>query len=333
MTNDQNIIFIISNYINLKKIGKNYTALCPFHNEKTPSFTINEEKQFFYCFGCCKGGTVKTFLNLCEIKNIYKKNYINNIKKFTKLNNNNTNTTEQNTILYKKIIESSISELKKNIKVLNYCLKRNVGLEIIEMFCLGYMPSKSNNPFFKTYKKYKIFRMFSNKIIFPLKNKEGFILGLGGRTIKKNIKQKYINSENTKLFEKKKIIFGLNEVIKYSDYFHENLIIVEGYFDVLSLFSNNITNVISTLGTTIAYEQLNIILNYTKEIFFCYDGDLMGYNASIKNIKKIFEICKLKKKKIKNIKLPKKTDPDSFIILNGAKEFKKLINTTPYILE
>ena len=200
------------------------------------------------------------------------------------------------------------------------------------MFSIGYIPQKTNNTFFKKYKKNKTLRMFLNKIVFPIKSTTGFILGIGGRVIKENIKPKYINIENTKLFEKKKIIFGLYEYLKYSETNHKFLLLVEGYFDVLSLFSNGITNTISTLGTTLSIEQLELIFKYTNEIFFCYDGDVAGYTASSKNIKKIINICKSKKIKIKNIKLPNNTDPDSFINLEGIKKFKKLIEETPYII-
>lgn len=328
---EKDIIYVISNYLNLKKMGKNYVTLCPFHNEKTASFTVTEEQQFFYCFGCKIGGNAETFLKLCKNKNISKKEYLSK-KEIYKKKKYIIFNKENNIIWYKKLVENSILEIKNNHIGLNYCLKRNVNINTIKLFSIGFLTNNINNDFFQKNKKNKTLNMFLNRIIFPIKNEKGIILGLGGRIIGNSIKQKYLNTENTTLFEKKKIIFGLYECLKYSKNFQNFLILVEGYFDVLTLFSNGITNTISTLGTTISIEQLNIIFKYTNELFFCYDGDAAGTSSSLKNIAKIINICKLKKKKIKNIRLPNKTDPDSFITSNGVKNFKKLITDTPYII-
>lgn len=328
---EKNIVYIISNYLNLKKIGKNYVTLCPFHNEKTASFTVTGEQQFFYCFGCKIGGNTETFLKLCKNKNISKKKYLDR-KEICKKKKYIIFNKENNITWYKKFVENSILEIKNNSTGLDYCLKRNVNINTIKIFSIGFLTNNNNNDFFQKNKKNKILNMFLNRIIFPIKNEKGVILGLGGRTIDNSTKQKYLNTENTTLFEKKKIIFGLHESLKYSKNFQNFLILVEGYFDVLTLFSNGITNIISTLGTTISMEQLNIIFKYTNELFFCYDGDTIGTSSSLKNITKIINLCKLKGKRIKNIKLPNKTDPDSFVTLNGVKNFKKLIEDTPYII-
>lgn len=320
------IVQTLNKYLQLKKIGNNYVALCPFHKEKTASFTINPIKQFFYCFGCKINGNAETFLNLYTTTE-NKKNFINaQTHKIIK-------TFPENYLkklkLFKKINLISIFELQKKKIKEHYCLQRKIPFTIIKKFSLGYLPEINVNSFLTKYNVKKTIKILKNRVIIPIKNIFGIIISFSGRTTRENIKPKYINTKNTKFFKKIQHLFGLHEYITYSHQLVNNLIIVEGFFDVLSLITYNINNVVATIGTILSKSQLNKIYKHCNKIFFCYDNDFagnLGYTKNkIKILNSIYNSSDENKIIIKKIKLPVKLDPDIYIKTFGKKKFENLL--------
>lgn len=331
ITNNSTDFFILNETLQLKKTGtNNYVSLCPFHKETTPSFFINFNKNLFYCFGCKIGGsTPKLVSTLTKNKNYnklinYEKKYTKNIEetyitKLLKLHNA--------ALFFKKELNNN------NSNGLNYCKKRQLTTNIIKKFHLGYAPKKQHllkQHNFLFNQDYKSLIKFQNRLIFPIKNEFGIIVGFGGRVIEENKQPKYLNSQNTNLFKKNTILYGLYESLTHSKNWENNIILVEGFFDVLSLFKKKITNVVSTLGTTLSKNQIQTIFNFVDELIVCYDNDQSGNIAIKKHLEKI-SLFKFKKKKIKVITLPKYKDPDAFINTFTKKSFLTLCKNTPLI--
>ncbi|WP_339043020.1 DNA primase [Buchnera aphidicola] len=354
-----NIIDIINSKISLKKKGKNYQSKCPFHEEKTPSFIVSYEKQFYHCFGCNTHGNVIDFLmhydglnfiecieELSILNNIsipYKKNDIN-FQKTYKKRKNLYNIMENIAFIYYKNFFK-----KQSNKALKYIKKRGIKSNILNLFLIGYSNKVSMKKILDTQlKKFnkkdlinagiikinysgKIYNRFNKRIIFPIRDKNGRINGFGGRILTKKKLPKYINSPETKIFHKKKQIYGIYEIKKKRNK-RKYLLVVEGYFDVISLNQFNIKNSVSILGTACTQEQIKILFNLTDIIIFCYDGDKAGKKASwntlIKSLPYLYG-----KRLIKFIFLPKNEDPDSILKKEGKNKFKKRIKKSIFMSE
>ncbi|WP_343187804.1 DNA primase [Buchnera aphidicola (Periphyllus koelreuteriae)] len=348
-----NIVDLIQSKIQLKKKGKNYQTKCPFHEEKTPSFTVSYEKQFYHCFGCHSHGNVIDFLmnydNLTFIECIEELSILNNIPIPYK---NNTIYTQNK---YKK--RQNLYDLMKNIsqiyyknfinknsnKAKEYIKNRKINKKILNLFLIGYSNSIAMKKILKTQlKKFKkkdlidagiikinysgkIYNRFNERIIFPIRDKHGRITGFGGRIIEKK-QPKYINSPETEIFHKKKQIYGLYEIKKKRTNL-KYIIVVEGYFDVISLTQFKIKNSISILGTAYTKYHIKILFNSTNTIIFCYDGDTAGKNASWETLVNSLPYL-YGKREIKFIFLPKNEDPDSIINKEGKKKFKNRIKNS-----
>lgn len=356
--NQVNIIDIISERIKIKKIGKNYYALCPFHSENTPSFTINIEKQYFYCFGCNIHGNIIDFLmkydQLTFLESMQELSNITGIKIFQK----NYNVKNQKKHYKKQKLEKAIqiagqlyynNIYHKNSKIAQlYLKKRKINNHTIDIFNIGYsndllfLSKNIKNKKYISYLKnigiiytnqnYQYDR-FYNKIIFPIKNQYGKITGFGGRTLN-NTHPKYINSSQTDIFKKGYQLYGIDKIHIQDD--NKYIIIVEGYFDVLSLFQFNIKNVVAILGTIITNYQINILFKLTNHLIFCYDGDQAGKKAAWRTTQIILPYIN----DIKNIQfifLPKGEDPNSIIYKEGKEKFnnriKNAINIIDFFLE
>ncbi|QCI26603.1 DNA primase [Buchnera aphidicola (Thelaxes californica)] len=346
------IVEIISPYLKLKKKGYNFLAHCPFHSEKTPSFTVNLKKQFYYCFGCHEHGNVIDFYmkfhNLKFLEVIKELSIMHGMEVF--FNNffkKKKNKYKKIDILYTitkiacKIYQENLF-LNTNKNVLNYFIKRGITENILKHFCIGY--SDSNIDFFLSRflkKKQDInnllnvglliknnqifFDRFQERIMFPIRNYYGKITGFGGRVLNDS-SPKYINSPETLIFSKKKQLYGLYEVKKkYS--FLEYLIIVEGYIDVITLVQFGIYRVVSILGTTISSNHLKTLFRETDTLIYCYDGDISGkkaaWRALTKTLSHLFD-----GKVVKFIFLPKNEDPDSYIKRYGKCSFKNKIKNS-----
>ncbi|QCI18623.1 DNA primase [Buchnera aphidicola] len=340
-----NIVDLINTRIKLKKNGKNYQTNCPFHDDKTPSFTVSYEKQFYYCFGCNIHGNAIDFLinyeNLTFVESIeelslihglsipFKKNTIsekNNYFKKQKL----YFLTDQMSKLYQKNIISTNSALE-------YLNNRGISRDMMQLFYIGFSNfdwegfskklniKKELEKELLIYKiiyinKYnKIYDPFQGRIIFPIHDKHGRIVGFGGRNIN-NTFPKYINSTETSIFFKSKQIYGLYQV-KQQNLHPKYLLVVEGYIDVIMLTQNKIDYVVSSLGTSITKEHVEILFQNTDTVIYCYDGDNAGKNAAWRTLKITLPYIS-DKKTVKFIILPDNEDPDTIIKKEGAKKFQ-----------
>jgi len=337
------LIDVVSRYVHLKRSGSNYVGLCPFHSEKTPSFTVSSTKKLFHCFGCGVGGDVITFI--MKVENL---SFTEALKYLADLEG--IPIEEDNSIDSKKAIEKQkVYEINreaaryyhyllgKNIRAINYLKSRDVDLNTVKMFGLGFALDSWDNVFNylknKGYseedieksglvgrrKDNKCYDKFRNRIIFPIIDIKSRILGFGGRTIGDS-KPKYLNSPDTIVFEKGKNLYGLNLVDKYSN--REKIILVEGYMDVIALFSQGINYAVASLGTSLTNYQAKLLKRYGNQIYICYDSDQAGIKATIRAL----NILRQEEIEPKVIILPEQCDPDDYVKKNGIEGFVELEN-------
>ncbi len=352
------IVKIISTKVNLKLYGNRYKSCCPFHKENNPSFVVNQEQQFYYCFGCKVHGNVVDFL-----MNYYKIGFVNSIEKLALINNVVMLYDDK----YEKILDLSDS-LKKIFfkfmfslnKFYNKCLlfnenaklareflfKRGLNLEIINKFSLGYSSILSIKDFINLYNKNKIdvllnlgvlaknnkgkiYDKLYNRITFPIWNLYGQIIAFGGRSLNENNVLKYMNSSSNIFFSKKKCIYGLYNLKKTK---MKKLLVVEGYLDVLTLSKFGICYVVGLFGTNLHDEQIKILFKYTNKIIFCYDGDDVG----LESYKKVIFLVSSYLNEIKKVYfmiIPKNYDPDTLIKEEGKYNFENRIKHSKYIFD
>lgn len=351
-----NILEIISMFVSLKKNNLNFFGLCPFHNEKTPSFFVSELKQIYYCFGCKKFGNVINFL--MEYKKI---NFISALiflikRKNIDINFNFINQKKYNTNLLdikclKKLgmtYHLNLMKLKdNNLFLKNFLKERCLDDEILKKFQIGYVDDcwdfitnkVRNNEcitncliklgvLIKNDEKNKIYDRFRKRIIFPIRNFYGDIVGFGGRLLSDE-KPKYINSPESKIFSKKNELYGIYESSLNEKYL--SVLIVEGYIDVLTLHKNGITNVVGILGSSFTIEHYKMLSKEYKKIIFCFDGDDAGFKAALRTA--YYFILYSEKTFIGFVFFPKGEDPDSYIKRFGKDNFLKLIENPVYIFD
>ncbi len=346
------IVDVIKDKVNLKKNGANYKGLCPFHNEKTPSFNVSSSKQFYHCFGCGAHGDAIKFLQ--------EHDHLTFIEALTKLaqaaNIEVPDKTKKNDTSYNLFISNKLAvdfyhkSLKNSSDALSYLSKRDINEEMIDLFQLG-LSNNSWDDLTNLFTKKKIldnaieaglvirsenktYDRFRNRIMFPIRNSIGNTIGFGARIYNSNDGAKYLNSPETKLFHKSYELYGLYESKKEISS-KKFVIVVEGYTDVISLHDAGVKNCIATLGTAFTKYHFNKIRRYTNNIIFCFDGDDAGKSAAWKAVYNC--LSELKDEiQLSLVFLPEGCDPDSYI-KNESKEFNTLIeNSIPlskYIIE
>jgi DNA primase len=293
------IVDVVGNYVQLKKQGSNFSALCPFHSEKTPSFIVSPSKQIYHCFGCGVSGDAIKF-----IMDIEKLSYPEAIEKLANIYNFKLEYTKSNSIIRTDFLEKVnafyIQELYKQKNAYEYLKKRGINDSTIEKFALGYAPdSKKQFEFFKNanlnIKELKELGVLSEngeyprlieRITFPIFSPSGKIIALGGRTISGHL-AKYINFTNTKIFNKSKTFYGLNFAREHI-LRKKEAIIVEGYMDVIMLHQAGYNTAIATLGTALTPEHLPQLQKLSTKILLSYDSDNAGINAALKASKLLF---------------------------------------------
>ncbi|MCD3350283.1 DNA primase [Clostridium botulinum D/C] len=337
-----NIVDVISESVKLKRTGRNLIGLCPFHNEKTPSFSVSEDKQIYKCFGCGEAGNVFTFV--MKSKNL---SFIEAVKYLgDKANIHIEENDEKNKIhknkndkLYKINVEAAryyFRNLQTNKEATDYFKKRGILNKTLRRFGLGYAPSGWHNimNFLKKKgyteldllnagliikgKNNSLYDRFRNRVIFPVFDYKGRVIGFGGRVLDDS-KPKYLNSPETDIFKKGTNLYGLNFAIKDNN---RTIIIVEGYMDCISLYQYGITNVVASLGTALTYDQAKLLKRYADKIIVSYDADFAGQNATMRGLK----ILKKQGFDLKVLDIPDGKDPDEFIKNHGKDAFMKLIN-------
>ncbi len=345
-----NIVKVISSKINVKKVGNKYIAFCPFHLEKNPSFVINENDKYYYCFGCKTYGNIIDFLmrfnhinfldsikELCNINCLdFKFNYLNYNKKLY----DNKNYYLKLILKICNIYHNSLLFDKESFFVKNILFNRGINIKLIKFFLIGYSSKKIINKinyyFNKNEIKFfiklgilkkksnKIYDSLYNRIIFPIYDIYNRIIAFSGRTIYKNYKYKYINIKKNLYFNKKYCLYGFNYIRKKNLKLNK-ILIVEGYFDVITLNKYGIYYVVGLLGSHICIKQIIFLYNYTNKIIFCYDGDESGLISTKKTLFLMLKYINLNKK-LYFIFLPSNYDPDLFIRENGILNFKNKIN-------
>ena len=347
------IIDIISQYTNLRKAGKNFMGRCPFHEERTPSFSVSQEKGVYHCFGCGKSGNVFNFI--MDIDNV---TFIDAVRTLAEragiqlqFDEEDYEDRNQIELLYeinkragKYFYDNLISH--DGTYVREYLEQRGIKSDTITKFGLGFSLRANDallNKFSEEFKKEDLVLSglviksnlnelrdrFRGRLMFPVISESGRVVGFGARRIfdDDNLEAKYINSPETKIYNKSKILYGLNLAktkIKETGY----ALLVEGYMDLISLYQNGIQNVIASSGTSLTTLQVKILSRYTKEIVIVYDADLAGQNAARRGIELILE----NDMNVSLAVLPGGEDPDSYIKNYGKEKFESILQKRQSII-
>lgn len=335
------IVSVIGDYVELKRAGSNYVGLCPFHNEKTPSFSVSPSKGIFRCFGCGVGGDVISFIMqkeglsypeaikfladklgiLVETNEVNKEKYEHR-KKLFEINN------EAKLFYYKNLL---INDIPKD-----YIKKRNLNNNLINKFIIGYADGKNSlyrHLLQKGYQKDDIIEVglinqdekgnvydkFRNRLMFPIIDIRGNVIGFGGRAIADS-RAKYMNSPQSLAYDKSKNVYGVSNLKNSTKV--GKIILVEGYMDVISLTNYGFDYAIASLGTSLTHDQAKLIKRYCKNIYICYDGDSAGQKATSRAI----EIFKEQDISPNIIVIPDNMDPDDYIKQYGNESFDRLID-------
>lgn len=333
------IVDIISEYINLKRVGSNFKGLCPFHNEKTPSFMVSRDRNSFHCFGCHERGDVISFI--MKIENL---SYVDAIKFLadkagmildeTEYSQEKINRINRMYEINSMAAKFYMKNLLTHDKPQKYLLERNLKLNILNKFFLGY--AKSDNGLLNYLKQKKVSEQemldlglinnyngklvdkFQERLIFPIINNKTKVIGFGARTINNN-KIKYLNSPESSVFIKGKNIYGINIVNKSRN--RDKILLVEGYMDVIGLYNQGIDYAVATLGTALTEDQARLVKRYGENIYIAYDGDNAGVKATLRAI----DIFKNMDVNLNILEFPDNLDPDEFINKYGKEEFEKLL--------
>lgn len=354
--NSISIVDVISEYVQFRKRGKNFVGLCPFHNEKTPSFTVTEEKQIFHCFGCHTGGNVFKFL--MEYKKI---SFIEAVQEIAeqqgiKISYDDEGYSEKQSeqeILYDINTEAARYFLNNLLNdqegeaAREYFKNRNLKIQTIRAFGLGYTINGYENlvNFLKEksidleralqlgligqYKDGRIYDKLPGRIIFPIFSPNGRVVAFAGRKLREeDTGGKYINSPESLIYVKGRILYGLSHAkddIRKLD----KAIIVEGYMDLISLYQAGIKNVVAVSGTALTDDQAQLLSRYTKNVVLLFDADAAGIKASMRSI----EILLKRNFDVKISTLPKDEDPDSYVNKFGREAFEEIIKRAENFLE
>lgn len=335
---------VVSSYVNLKPAGSNLIGLCPFHSEKTPSFTVFKNTQTCYCFGCGSGGDVVTFI--MKMENLDYPSAVEFLAKRVGITIPRDPTEEQSRIRSARILEMNKAAAKffhsallspKGKQALEYLQKRKFSPALIKHFGLGYAPASFNalTDHLKgmgytekemtagflcgiSKKTGKPFDLFRNRVIIPIIDTKGDVIAFGGRVLDDSL-PKYLNSSDTPVFKKSKNLFALNFARKDCA---DRIILCEGYMDVIALHGAGFSNAVATLGTAITSEQARIMERYTKSVVIAYDSDAAGQRAADKAFKLLGEVGL----DVKILKMTGAKDPDEYIKTFGKERFSRLLD-------
>jgi len=344
--NAANIADVISEYVALKKAGKNYVGLCPFHADKAPSFTVSEEKQIFHCFGCGQGGNVFSFLMMYHsvsfpeaVRSLAKRYGIEIPTK--KMSPGQKRQLEEKERLF-EINQKAAQYFKKNLvdgplgrSAREYLKRRQMAPEVTERFCLGYAPKGWRNlvrhfsskgvPLDAVEKAGLIipksggyYDRFRDRIMFPITDIHGRVVGFGGRSLDDSL-PKYLNSPESPIYHKSETLYGLHEAKKRCRQTGAAFV-VEGYFDLLALTCHGIDNVVASLGTALTRGHVRILKGYAEEVTLVFDSDEAGVKAAHRALP-LFEEEKVD---ARIMRLPEGTDPDSYIFEAGGDQFGEM---------
>ena len=343
--NHYDIVDVIGQHVALRKSGRNYTGLCPFHSEKTPSFSVSQDKQFYHCFGCGVGGDVIKFV--MDFESLDFKEAVLQLANGAGLNVPTDNQLPldpnerlKNSILQayeltNKLYQYLLLETEQGKEALNYLQKRGFSRALIETFNIGFSPKGWDNlKSFLVKRGFSLelleqagligksdegrtFDSFRNRIMFPIADAQGRVVAFGGRVLDDSL-PKYLNSPESLIFNKSRTLYNLH-LAKKEIRKKRQAILFEGYVDTISVWRAGVHNGIATLGTSLTEEQAKLLRRYTEEVSICYDADLAGQKATYKAIQTLQQAgCK-----VKVLQLPPGQDPDDFISERGVEAFTK----------
>ena len=339
---------VVSRTVNLKKRGKEFIGLSPFKTEKTPSFTVNDDKEFYHCFATAEHGNIFDFIMKTQnLKFGEAVKFLANLAgmsayTFSKQDEEREKKWKEYSSIYNQYVDFYHGEILKNEDskfAREYLKKRNLTKNEVLKFKIGHVKEKPN--FYQTLKdqfsdesliesglfyfdeKNKTYvERFRNRIIFPINNISGQPIALGGRTFEdKSFLAKYINSPETFFFKKGFNLYNLDYARRLSNKI-DHIFLVEGYMDVIGLNKNGIENVVANLGTSLTDRQILVLNQFFDDIIICFDGDESGYKAALRAAENSIKELK-PEKKISFLFLPEKDDPDSFVNKNGKEYFIK----------
>lgn len=353
--NSADIVDVVGGYVQLRKRGKNFIGLCPFHQEKTPSFTVSDDKQIYHCFGCGNGGNVFKFL--MEYKNI---SFVEAVEEVAdhlgiKIQYDESPSDQQNelevffdiNVFAARFFVEHLTKNSEAEEAREYLKRRGIKPQTQRSFGIGFAPFGWDN-FLNQAKQNKIdlikakqlglidtnergeyYDKFRARIVFPIFSPNGRVIAFGGRVLQNadNV-AKYLNSPESQIYSKRKSLFGLfhskDEIRKL-----DRAILVEGYMDLVSLYQAGVKNVVASSGTSLTEEQIQLLSRFTKNIFVLFDSDSAGQRAALRSI----ELLLKQDFEVKVISLPKGEDPDSFINKFGKEQFDEEIARSVNFLE
>ena len=346
------IVDVISQYVRLKRSGRNYFGLCPFHNEKSPSFSVSPEKQIFHCFGCGVGGNVFTFLT--KIESI---SFVEAVQLLAERANIQLPTLENNVDSAKEALKAKVYKVNEftakyyhenlyrpeSKMAQEYIKKRKLSNETLKSFQIGF--SGKFDELYKELKKQgfedreilesglvnknergQYIDRYRNRLMFPICDVRGRVIAFGGRVLDDS-KPKYINSPENIVYSKGRHLYGLNVAKKYD--IKKRLLIVEGYMDVISLHQRDIHNAVASLGTALTQQQGYLLRNNTEQIILSYDSDEAGQTAKVRAM----EILQNMGCDIRVLQMEGAKDPDEYVIKYGNARFQNLVDKAISVIE
>lgn len=342
------IVDLIDAHVPLKKTGNNYVARCPFHTEKTPSFSVNRTKQFYYCFGCGASGNAIGFL--MDFNHLDFVEAVEDLAAFAGMDvpresvehpgAQNKNDLAGLYLMMEQAAAFYMEQLRGHAdgkKAVEYLKFRGISGDIAKDYLLGYAPNKwrglterfdsrllHEGGLLGSNDNGEVYGRFRNRIMFPIRDKRGRVIGFGGRVLDDSL-PKYLNSPETPLFHKGKEVYGLYELLQKNAK-PQRILIVEGYMDVIALAQFGIHYAVATLGTAASQAHLELLFRFTSDLVFCFDGDKAGRDAAWRAMEPVFP-CLRDGRQVRIMLLPPNEDPDSLVRKEGLAGFAERLKS------
>ncbi|WAK02017.1 DNA primase [Methylobacter sp. YRD-M1] len=342
------IVDLIDSHVPLKKTGANYVARCPFHTEKTPSFSVNRKKQFFHCFGCGASGNAISFL--MDFNHLNFVEAVEDLATFVGVDVPRESVSSQSGQKQNKEDLRSLYQVMEDVaafyveqlrihaqgrKAVDYLKARGVSGQVARDFMLGYAPDEwaaltdrfnqkllLEAGLLVSNESGQVYDRFRDRVMFPIRDRRGRIVGFGGRVLDDSL-PKYLNSPETSLFHKSREVYGLYELLKKNSK-PERILIVEGYMDVIALAQFGINYAVAALGTAASQAHFDLLFRFSSELVFCFDGDKAGRQAAWRAMEPAFSSLR-DGRLIRIMLLPQGQDPDSLIRLEGVDKFSERV--------
>ncbi|MXZ74464.1 MAG: DNA primase [Gemmatimonadetes bacterium] len=339
------IVDVVSDYVTLRRSGKNYMGLCPFHDEKTPSFSVNPERQIFHCFGCGKGGSVFTFL--MEHENVTFVEAVHHIARRLHITipetqgereaGSEAESLARVTRFAARFFHDRLLNSDRESVVRQYAERRGLSEETIKSFGLGYAPDSWNDLLSAAREKgigadwlvkaglaktgeQRTYDAFRKRLIFPIQAPSGRVVGFGGRALSDEDQPKYLNSPESPIYRKSQVLYGLYQA-RDALRRQGQALVVEGYMDLLGLHEQGIQGVVALCGTALTREQARLLARYGQQAYLVYDSDQAGVRATWRAIEPLVESGLW----TRIVRLPEDYDPDSYVREHGPEGFMKLV--------